>query len=186
MWPTGMPNLGVELKGKISLQAETGRALARLTDLGWGGTLRALQDPATPDAPISQALVKAVVEVLTDWNWAQRPIAVVSMPSPNRPQLVNSLAQAISQIGQMPYLGELAWGGSVDVPATNSAFRLAQVVERYSVPQQLGHMLAMAPEPGPVLLVDDFANTKWSLTVAAVRLREAGAQGVLPLTLGTI
>lgn len=185
MWPTGMPNLGVELKGKISLQAETGRALARLTDLGWGGTLRALQDPATPDAPISQALVKAVVEVLTDWNWAQRPIAVVSMPSPKRPQLVNSLAQAISQIGQLPYLGELVWNGPVENPATNSAFRLAQVIERYSVPQPLRQMLATAPEPGPVLLVDDFANTKWSLTVAAVRLREAGAQGVLPLTLGT-
>lgn len=186
MWPTGMPHLGVELKGKITLQAEEGRALARLTDLGWGGTLRSLQDPETADAPVSQTLVNAVVEVLADWNWNQRPVAVVSMPSPHRPRLVNSLAQAIAQIGQMPYLGHLAWNGPVETPATNSAFRLAQVIDRYRVPESLHQTLTMAPEAGPVLLVDDFATTKWSLTVAALRLREAGAHGVLPLTLGTL
>ena len=186
MWPTGLNNLGISLKGKIKLQAEPGRALARLTDLGWGPTLRELQDPETPDGPVQEHLIKAIVEVLADWNWAQRPIAVVSMPSPSRPQLVTSLAQAIGNVGQMPYLGELGWNGPVTPPAANSAFRLAQVHERYAVPESIRQALASAPVAGPVLLVDDFATTKWSLTVAAVRLREAGAHGVLPLTLGTI
>lgn len=81
-------------------------------------------------------------------------------------------------------LGPLEWQGPVTEPAANSAFRLAQVWQRYRVPEQL--CTALAAEPGPVLLVDDFATTKWSLTVAAVRLREAGAAAVLPLTLGTI
>lgn len=186
MWPTGLHNLGIQLKGKIKLQAEPGRALARLTDLGWGPTLRELQDPETPDAAVPDRLVKAVVEVLADWDWAQRPVAVVAMPSPNRPQLVTSLAQSIAKIGQLPYLGALDWHGPVPVPAANSAFRLAQVWQRYSVPDQLGQDLAQAPQPGPVFLVDDFAATKWSVTVAAVKLREAGAPGVLPLTLGTV
>src|SRR5690625_1649560 len=65
MWPTGLHNLGINLKGKIKLQAEPGRALARLTDLGWGPTLRELQDPATPDAPLPDRLVNAVVTALT-------------------------------------------------------------------------------------------------------------------------
>lgn len=186
MWPTGMANLGVDLKGKITLQAEEGRALARMTDLGWGSTLRALQDPNTADAPVSEAIVKAVVEVLAQWNWEQRPMAVVSMPSPHRPQLVGSMAQSIAQIGQLPYLGELVWDGPVTTPATNSAFRLAQVVERYSVPEPVRQELSAAAATGPVLLVDDFANTKWSLTVATLKLRQAGASGVLPLTLGTL
>lgn len=186
MWPTGMTNLGVELKGKIALQAGEGRALARLTDLGWGTTLRALQDPDTPDAPVTETLLHAMVKVLADWDWTQRPIAVVAMPSPRRPQLVESLAQQIAKIGQMPYLGTLAWQGPVTQPAINSAFRLAQVAQRYAVPEQLRQMLTMAPQSGPVLLVDDFANTKWSLTVAAMKLRDAGVAGVLPLTLGTI
>jgi len=124
--------------------------------------------------------------VLAQWNWEQRPMAVVSMPSPHRPQLVGSMAQSIAQIGQLPYLGELVWDGPVTTPATNSAFRLAQVVERYSVPEPVRQELSAAAATGPVLLVDDFANTKWSLTVATLKLRQAGASGVLPLTLGTL
>ena len=38
---------------------------------------------------------------------------------------------------------------------------------------------------GPVLLVDDLVVTGWTLTVAAVALREAGASAVLPVALGT-
>jgi ATP-dependent DNA helicase RecQ len=36
---------------------------------------------------------------------------------------------------------------------------------------------------GPVLLVDDQADTGWTITVAAKLLREAGAPAVLPLVL---
>lgn len=182
MWPTGLQNLGINLKGKIQHQYVPGRALARLTDLGWGPTLRQLAD--SPDQPVSDALVNGLVEVLANWDWAQRPIAVVSMPSPDRPQLVGSLAQAISTIGQMPYLGELQWNGPVKSPAANSAFRLAQVYGRYSVPAPLQQAFATAPQQGPVLLVDDIATTRWSLTIATTVLVEAGADSVLPLTLG--
>src|SRR5690625_7648569 len=45
MWPTGLANMGIRLKGRITQPAEPGRALARLTDLGWVPTLRELQDP---------------------------------------------------------------------------------------------------------------------------------------------
>lgn len=183
MWPTGLANLGINVKGKITRQSEEGRALARFTDLGWGPTLRTLQDPDTPDQPITESLVQAMVEVLADWGWAQRPVGIVSMPSPSRPDLVTSLAQAIARIGQLPYWGEVAWHGPVGEPAANSAFRLAQVYQRYAVPE--GIQQAIQHTPGPVLLIDDFAATKWSLTIATVRLREAGAAAVLPLTLGT-
>jgi ATP-dependent DNA helicase RecQ len=35
---------------------------------------------------------------------------------------------------------------------------------------------------GPVLLVDDQIDTGWTMTVAAMLLRKAGASGVLPLS----
>ena len=43
-WPTGADRLGVDVKGKIAPtdQIEPGRAVARLTDLGWGQRLRTL------------------------------------------------------------------------------------------------------------------------------------------------
>jgi ATP-dependent DNA helicase RecQ len=34
-----------------------------------------------------------------------------------------------------------------------------------------------------VLLVDDLADSRWTITVAARALRQAGAPGVLPLVL---
>src|SRR5208283_260723 len=44
MWPTGMKDLGIGASGKIpaDLSAGPGRALGRLTDVGWGTRLRAL------------------------------------------------------------------------------------------------------------------------------------------------
>ena len=42
MWPTALATLGIDLKGKIADGAEEGRAVARLTDLGHGQSLRAL------------------------------------------------------------------------------------------------------------------------------------------------
>jgi ATP-dependent DNA helicase RecQ len=44
--------------------------------------------------------------------------------------------------------------------------------------------MAVADCTGPVLLVDDLADSRWTLTVAARALRAAGAPAVLPLTLG--
>ena len=41
----------------------------------------------------------------------------------------------------------------------------------------------MGQVPGPVLLVDDFVNSRWTITQAAGALRRAGASDVLPLVL---
>lgn len=179
-WPTGADRLGVPVKGRIAPgeQASEGRALARLTDLGWGGTLRELFAAGAPDAPVPPQVLAACVRVLADWDWAERPVAVVSVPSRSRPQLVDSLAQGLSEVGRLPHLGRLAAvdGGPSGAPGGNSAFRLAGVWGRFSAD-------ALEVPPGPVLLVDDLADSRWTLTVAARTLRQAGATGVLPFAL---
>ncbi len=55
MWPTALANLGIDLKGKIAEGAEAGRAVARLTDLGYGQALRELFREGTPDGPVPDA-----------------------------------------------------------------------------------------------------------------------------------
>ena len=109
-WPTGADRLGVPVKGRIAPgeQADEGRALARLTDLGWGGTLRELFAAGAPDAPVTPQVLAACVRVLADWGWAERPVAVVAMPSRSRPLLVDSLARGLAEVGRLPYLGALA------------------------------------------------------------------------------
>jgi len=182
-WPTGMDRFGIPVRGRIppDSRAETGRALARLTDLGWGGRLRELL--RSPDAPTPEPVLTAVVDVLRSWPWAQRPVAVVSMPSRTRPALVRSIASGVASIGRLPYAGELSLveGGPTGEPGGNSAFRLAGVWGRLEVGAEL--RAALADLRGPVLLVDDLAASRWTLAVAARALREAGAEGVLPLVL---
>jgi ATP-dependent DNA helicase RecQ len=181
-WPTGMERLGVPVKGRIPADQamEPGRAVARLTDLGWGQRLRSV---LTEDGPVSPELLQAVVPVLAQWGWSQRPVAVVAIPSRRRPQLVQTLAAGIAEIGRLPFLGslELEHGGPVGDPGGNSAFRLAGVWDRLGVGEDLSDRLAGIP--GPVLLVDDVADSRWTLTVAARALRLGGAPGVLPLVL---
>jgi len=182
-WPTGMDRFGIPVRGRIppDSRAETGRALARLTDLGWGGRLRELL--RSPDAPAPEPVLTAVVDVLRSWPWAQRPVAVVSMPSRTRPALVRSIASGVASIGRLPYAGELSLveGGPTGEPGGSSAFRLAGVWGRLDVGAEL--RAALADLRGPVLLVDDLAASRWTLAVAARTLREAGADGVLPLVL---
>ena len=177
MWPTGMKELGVNAAGKIApgLLAEPGRALGRLTDIGWGTTLRGLL--AGPDEPVPSAVFDAMVRVLTAWNWAERPAGVVTMPSLTRPELIASLGTGVARVGRLPYLGALSYRGDGPGPRRyNSAQRLASLWHAFEVPFAV---------TGPVLLVDDQIDTGWTMTVAAKLLREAGASAVLPLALAT-
>ena len=182
-WPSGMDRLGVPLKGRIAASEamETGRALARLSDLGWGQRLRPLV--RGEDSPTDPRLLQACVPILRDWNWPARPAAVVSVPSRRHPLLVESLARGLSEIGRLPYLGALALvdGGPTGEAGGNSAFRLAGVWGRLAVGADLGS--ALSGLDGPVLLVDDVADSRWTLTVAAQALRQAGAAAVLPFVL---
>src|SRR5690606_17379381 len=116
-------------------------------------------------------------------DWVERPVGVVAMPSRRRPAVVGSLAEQISSIGRLPLLGslDLVHGGPVGEPGGNSAFRLANVWGRLGVGPQLQE--ALASTRGPVLLVDDVVDSRWTLTVAARELRLAGAEAVLPLVL---
>ena len=179
-WPGGMDRLGVRLRGNIppGERVSSGRALARLTDLGWGGTLRSIFAEGAGDAPATETMIGACVRVLADWDWDGRPVAVVAMPSRRHPLLVDSVARALASAGRLPYLGTLAPvnGGPTGAPGGNSAFRLAAVLDRFSA-------AGLDVPHGPVLLVDDLVDSRWTVTVAGRALIAAGATSVLPFAL---
>lgn len=182
-WPSGMDRLGVPLKGKIGPDEgmAPGRAVARLTDLGWGQQLRTLL--RAEDGPAPAELLRACVPILRDWGWSDRPVAVASIPSRRRPQLVESVARGLAEMGRLEWLGpmDLVEGGPTGESGGNSAFRLAGVWGRLA--PSATQREALARLSGPVLLVDDLASSRWTLTVAAQELRRAGAPGVLPFVL---
>ena len=146
----------------------------RLTDLGWGARLRALLDG--PDGEVPDDVVAAAVKVLAAWDWAQRPTAVMALDSATHPLLISSLRARVAELGRLTDLGTLRYApGHRPVSAANSAYRVAALNGAWEPPDAL-------PD-GPVLLVDDRADTGWTMTMAARVVRAAGATDVLPFAL---
>jgi ATP-dependent DNA helicase RecQ len=196
-WPTGMAALGVALSGRIAADegAETGRAVARLDGIGWGGLLRDLFAPHPRDGAVGDAvggaaapglpvpLRRPVLEVLDAWAPEPAPAGVVVVESATRPELVRHLAEGIAQRLGIPVVGAVGPAdGTVPGPRdVNSAQRLAGVARRLEL-----HLsdAAAAGLPGrAVLLVDDRTDSGWTLAVAARLLRRAGASAVHPFVL---
>jgi ATP-dependent DNA helicase RecQ len=183
MWPTGLAALDVPLSGKIPAadSALEGRALARLTDIGWGTRLRELVGAGAGDAEVPDDIVAACVRVLATWEWAARPVGVVTMDSRTRPRLIRDLGRRLGEIGRLPVLGEVEYVAAHSAHPANSARRVAQLWTALCVPDDLKEGLSTLD--GPVLLVDDVLDSGWTMTLAARLLRTAGAPAVLPFTL---
>jgi ATP-dependent DNA helicase RecQ len=177
-WPSGMAGLAVPVSGRISAgeQADTGRVIGRLSDIGWGTQLRELT--TGEDQPVPKDVLDACVRVLAGWGWAERPVGVVGMGSRTRPHQLDHLARRIADIGRLPLLGTLEPRGPRPEAHANSAQRLAAVWHAVAEPD-------FALPKGPVLLVDDVIDTGWTMTAAARLLRRAGAGAVLPFALAS-
>ncbi|RJK96513.1 RecQ family ATP-dependent DNA helicase [Vallicoccus soli] len=187
MWPTAMASLGVDLSGRIPAaeQAAPGRALGRLSDIGWGPRLREVVGPAAGDGPLPDDLFDGLVQVLRHWGWDERPQAVAWVGSARRPGLVRATAERLAAVGRLALLGSVRRSGGPDVPEQVARVNSAQRVRALHG--------ALRPDPdlaaalpglrGPLLLVDDVVGTGWTMAVAARELRRAGAPAVLPLAL---
>jgi ATP-dependent DNA helicase RecQ len=123
--------------------------------------------------------VQGVIATLGDW----RPgvDGIVGFSSATRPLLIDSLVAGLARFLQVPVLGRVAIADHALAPgqgATNSAQRVATVSRRM-------RLEASDVAGRRVLLVDDLVVSGWSMTLAAHWLREAGAEAVFPLALGS-
>ena len=91
-----------------------------------------------------------------------------------RPLLVDSLARGTRR-GRPAAATSAALdptaAGPTGEPGGNSVYRLAGVWDRFDASERPRR----CSDGGPVLLVDDLADSRWTLTVAARELRQAGA-----------
>ncbi|MBM9468030.1 RecQ family ATP-dependent DNA helicase [Nakamurella leprariae] len=193
-WPSGMAALGLPWSGRLPAgeKAAAGRAVGRLDGLGWGQALREAFAPEAPDGPVAVPLRHAAVQVLDAWaaldtddpGHLPRLDGVAIISSLRRPQLIEHLGTGLAKVLGVPVLARLV--PDPDVPpadpdrGTNSAQRLRQVADRFRLETPEG---AAALAEQRLLLVDDWTDTGWTLTVAARVLRRAGAAAVHPFTL---
>ena len=171
-WPQGISGLRGRIPEEQRLQP--GRALATLGGPGWGPVVREL---LAGDGPVPDELLDAVVRVLGRWSWPERPAWVTFVPSRRHPKLVGDLAERIAEVGHLPLhnLLERTREGPPQLDMANSAHQCRNVHGAFAVTGPV--------PPGGALLVDDSADSKWTLTIVGALLRHAGAGAIHPLVL---
>ncbi len=176
MWPTGgLPQM--KLKGKLAaeLQAEEGRALCTWGDAGWG---RLVREGKYRDGRFSDELVAACVELVREWNPEPAPEWLTSIASRRHPTLVPDLARRLAAALDLPFVETLE--RTDDRPEQKTMANSAQ--QARNVDGSLAVLDVEIPG-GPVLLVDDMIDSRWTVTVAAWLLRKHGSGPVRPLAL---
>ena len=178
-WPAG-PSPVWGLRGTIPAdkRAEEGRALSLWGDAGWGDTVRRGKYDANH---FSNDLVEACAGMIHDWQPRPAPTWVTFIPSLRHPDLVPTFARRLAAILGLPCVNAL----------TKVEERPPQKEMQNSAQQvlNLDGALAVATDAvqsGPVILVDDLVDSRWTLTVGAWLLRKSGSGAVFPVALAQV
>lgn len=171
-WPSGLSSG----RRGIILGCEEGRALAFADSAAW---TQATRQVGGPDRVLDDEVIAGVVAVLARWrnSWDERPVAVVPIPSRRHPRMVSDLAARIAAIGRLELIDAFEVSGPRPPEDVSSGPRVEALLESLLLRD------GMALPAGPVLLVDDFYRSGWTMTVAASLLREAGVTAVMPLVI---
>ncbi|TDW59264.1 RecQ-like ATP-dependent DNA helicase [Novosphingobium sp. PhB55] len=175
-WPQGgMPKYGV--KGWIgdALIAQPGRALCVWGDAGWGALVRRGK---YQDGCFADELVDACVTMLREWSPRPRPTWVSCIPSLRHPDLVPDFAERLARALQLPFHAVLAKAD--DRPEQKTMKNSTQQARNIDGSLALN---GQAVPQGPLILLDDMVDSRWTFTVAAWLLRRAGSGAVWPMAL---
>lgn len=174
-WP---PSMGLpRFKGIIreESRANSGKALCRWEDGGWGPLVKHGKYQA---GQFADELVQACARLVRDWAPSPFPEWVACIPSRQHPELVPDFARRLAASLGLPFV--LALLKTQDHPPqktmANSAYQCRNLIDTMQVvPENIS--------AGPVLLVDDIVDSRWTLTMATWLLRQAGSGEVWPVAL---
>ncbi len=160
-WPSGLA--ASMPKGRIAEEERplAGRALSVMGDGGWG---RLVATGRGEDERFADELVTASAALIRErWRPEPAPTWVTCVPSMTHPDLVPDFAARLADALDLPFHEVVRKVGQNQPQAAmqNSAQQVRNVWDAFEV----------VPRPtcrdGPVLLVDDLADSKWTLTVVA-------------------
>ena len=165
------------LSGGPEHRARPGRVLCVWNDAGWG---QLVGRGKLQDGRFSNELVGACVALLRGWRLEQDPPPtwVAAIPSTRHPHLVPDFARRLADALNLPFSDVLGKKGArpEQKAMENSDSQARNVLGTLTVAED-------AILPGPVLLVDDVVDSRWTFTVAAWELRRRGCGPVWPLAL---
>ncbi len=179
-WPVGgMAQFGVSGASNIpqNLQAQPGKVLCVWGDAGWGKLVRTGK---YRDKVFSDELVQACVKLMGEWEPVPDPYPtwVTAVPSLRHPTLVPDFARKLAIALGLPFYMVLE-----KTDARPEQKTMANSIQQArNIDGSLGLVADQIPD-GPVLLVDDMVDSKWTITVASFLLRKHGSGPVWPLAL---
>src|SRR4051794_262835 len=163
--------------GRIAKPNEIGRALCILGDPGWGRDVaRGLA--SRPGGRFEDHLAGAAMEGIRGrWRPSPMPEWVPCVPSSTRPGVNEAFAERLASMLALPFERCItAAVGPTQAAMQNSSQQASNARSKLAV-------VSRAVRSGPVLLVDDLMDSRWTLTVAGSLLRDAGSGPVLPFAL---
>ncbi len=182
-WVEGAAGVGADAGGGagstvIVAPNEAGIALCVAGDAGWG---REIVRARRGDGRFPDGLVVAAVRAIRDqWQPDPTPTWVTSVPSRTVGPLVRGFAESLAAELGLPYVPTLtATAGPPQAAMQNSVRQL----ENARATLAIDPVAAGSVPSGPVLLVDDLVDSRWTLTVAGTLLREHGSGPVVPFAL---
>lgn len=177
-WPytDALSDYGWKGRMEDELKAETGRVLSVWGDAGWGKLVRQgkYRDEYFHDKLVegSRAMIK------NRWKPDPAPQWVTCVPSNNQPKLVPNFSKRLARSLNLPFLP------CIKKVKDNHPQKDMENTEQQT--QNLNGVFDVITElvrNTPVLLVDDTVDSRWTMTVIAALLKEAGAGPVYPYAL---
>jgi ATP-dependent DNA helicase RecQ len=165
------------------LHAEEGRALCVYGDAGWG---ESVAHGKYEVGGFSEALINASAELIQKkWKPTPAPEWVTAIPSQRHSELVREFAERLAESLGLPFLPALRKRGQTPAQKEmqNSAMQVRNLVRAFDVVAVQSAPKGSKLPTGPVLLVDDVVDSRWTLTWATVLLRQHGSGPVYPFTL---
>jgi len=178
-WPTSEGLVQQGWRGwKIppGLRAEQGRVLCLWGDISWGEWVRRGKQQ---EGHFDNVLVTASAELIQQ-RWLPNPVPrwITCVPSLNRPTLVFDFAQSLAAMLKLPFkpiIGKIR-PTHLQKDMQNSYQQAHNLVDAFAIDRWEGMQQ-------PVLLIDDMVDSRWTLTIIAALLREAGSGSVFPFAL---
>jgi ATP-dependent DNA helicase RecQ len=157
------------------LMAHEGRALSLWGDAGWGQMVR---EDKYKTGRFRDDLIEGCMQMLEAWRPDPTPAWMTCIPSLTHPGLVPDFARKLAARMRIPFAPCLK-----KVRHNEQQKRMQNSYQQAKNLDGVFEVNAACLSQGPVLLLDDVVDSRWTFTVATAILRQAGCPAVLPMAL---
>lgn len=175
LWPGGASFEGQRGRIAPEHQARKGRVLCHWGDASFGDLVR----DGKRDGHFPDRLVDASAELIrARWKPQPKPEWVTCVPSRRHTKLVPDFARRLAAKLGLPFVKCIEKVQDTDPQKTRqNSFQQVENLENIFTAD------AEVVRPAPVLLVDDMVDSRWTFTVLAWKLQQAGSGPVFPFAL---